>query len=117
MDVSMQPVTEQVLRHVGIVDGELRDDDSTEKCEQLNPVVVGVQVVVAQYVIKSVQVIYLYRVQSDAHKLVTEARKQYVNGNSRDVNTDREYNLYKAQMEGEMAYVAKETSVVLSGEL
>ena len=92
----MQSVTEYDLRHVGSVDGEQRDEDITEKCEQLNHMVVGEQALVAQYMTKRVQFIYVAKVQSDADKqLVTEACKQYVHGNSRE-NTGRVLRLDRA---------------------
>ena len=96
MDVSMQSVTEYDIRHVGSVDGEQRDEDITEKCVQLIHVVVGEQALVAQYMTKRVQFIYVAKVQSDADKqLVTEACKQYVHGNSRE-NTGRVFRLDRA---------------------
>jgi len=96
VDVSMQSVTEYDIRHVGSVDGEQRDEDITEKCEQLNHIVVGEQALVAQCMTKSVEFIYVVKVHSDADKqLVTEACKQYVHGNSRE-NTGRVFRLARA---------------------
>ena len=95
MDVSIQSVTEYDIRHVGSVDVEQRDEDITEKCEQLNHIVVGEQALVAQCMTKSVEFIYVVKVHSDADKqLVTEACKQYVHGNSRE-NTGRVLRLDK----------------------
>ena len=62
MDVSVQSVTEYDLRHVGSVDGEQRDEDITKKCERLIHVVVGEQVLVAQYMTKRVQFIDVAKV-------------------------------------------------------